>query len=257
MIDISINKMNTHKVKMKALILFAGTGSIERGLENINRNKNFDIEFRGLDLDKKWKHYYALDILKWDYKQELKDWTPDYIHSSFVCCQFSALKNGSNQQRDLSLGYSLLNKSIEIFNYVKSINPNVLITAENPRNKFVKAHEEINKYHRHLTHYCKYAFRYHKPTFFWSSINLNLRMCSKKTGYCDHKKKYNYHEVNLGFRARKPHQTEDSGYFRLLKKDKLIPRGFSDQYMRYRIPQALVYDILDQITDKYLEIKQS
>ena len=112
--------MTDNKKTFKALILFAGTGSVESGLDKL---ENVNVEYRGVDLDKKWGHHYTLDILTWDYKEELKNWIPDYIHSSFVCCQFSNLKNGSNQTRDLDLGYALLNKSIEFFDYVKCLNP--------------------------------------------------------------------------------------------------------------------------------------
>ena len=127
-----------------------------------------------------------------------------------------------------------------------------MITAENPRNKFVKEHENLNKYHRHLTHYCKYGFAYNKPTFIWSNIELKLKQCSKKAGYCEHKEKHNYHHVVLGFKTSRPHQLCDSKYFSNMRKAGKIPRGFNNTYMRFRIPVPLIDDILKQILEKFL-----
>lgn len=241
--------MTTQNTKtFKALILFSGTKSFEKGLDRL---KNLNVEYRGLDMDNKFEPYYNVNILEWDYINDLKDFIPDYIHSSFVCCEFSNLKNGSNQSRNLDLGYSLLNKSLEIFDYVKCLNPNVLITAENPRNKFVKEHIELNEYNRHLTHYCKYGFKYQKPTFIFSNIVLDLYQCSKKFGYCEHKEKHGYHAVVLGFKTSRPNQVCDSKYFSNLRKQGLIPKGFNNTYMRYRIPDNLIDDILKQILKEF------
>ena len=95
----------------KFLCLFSGTRSFEKVFE-----KDKKWECRGVDIDNHFTPYYNVDILKWDYKTELKDWIPDYIHSSFVCCEFTNIKNYSTGQRNLELGFGLLNKSLEISN---------------------------------------------------------------------------------------------------------------------------------------------
>lgn len=226
----------------KVLVLFSGTGSVEKCLND------FDCESRGVDIDKKQNPYYLVNILDWKYKDELTNWVPDIIWSSFVCCEFSNLKNNNKNERDLTLGYSLLNKSFEIYDFIKTINPNVEIILENPKSKYTTEHKRLSKLYIHLVSYCKYGFDYQKNTHIWSSIKLCLMKCDKNTK-CSFKKDNNYHRVRLGYcdKNKYPLQIGDSEYFSSLRKLGLIPKGFSNTYMRYRIPQMLLYDIFRQI----------
>ena len=237
-----MTQLNNSNGYMKALILFSGTGSIEKALDRHNE----DIEYRGLDINKKFNPFYNVNILEWDYKEALKDFIPDYIHSSFVCCEFSQLKNTKNHTRNLELGFSLINKTIEIYDYLRHINPKLIITCENPRNKYARNHERLLLLNRRTCCYCKYGFKYMKPTDFWTNINLSLLMCSKKTP-CGFRKEHGYHEVCLGFKGKKPLQISDSKYFSKLRKEGKIKRGFSNQYMRYRIPDLLCDIIVNQV----------
>lgn len=248
------------EINIKALILFAGTGSVEKGLERINEsnellNQSINIDYRGVDIDNKFKPYYCLDILTWDYKEEFKTWIPDYLHSSFVCCEFSSLKNTHNQSRDLNKGFALINKTIEIYEYLLTLNKNLIITFENPRNKFARNHKELLKLNRETTCYCKYGFKYMKPTDFWSNIELKLKMCSKKTP-CEFRKKNNYHAVCLGYDFKHlTLQITDSKHFSNMRKAGLIPKGFNNTYLRYRIPDLLINSILKQVMEHILIIK--
>ena len=103
----------------RGLILFSGTGSLEKVLQQHN------YECRGLDLSNKYKPYYNKDILTWDYQEDLKDWIPDFIHSSFVCCKVSRML--SKDKQDKQSTFLLIDKTLEIINYVKNINPNLKI----------------------------------------------------------------------------------------------------------------------------------
>ena len=108
---------------MKCLVLFSGTGSVEKSL--LKKMNNL-CEIRGLDLDNTFKPFYNVDILEWDYKKVFEKWVPDYIHGSPVCKEFSNIKHG--HQRDLDLGKRLMYKTLEIIEYVKTINPILLYT---------------------------------------------------------------------------------------------------------------------------------
>ncbi len=235
----------------KCLVLFSGTKSVEKVF-----GKSF--ECRGLDLDNKFKPHYNVNILKFDYKEELKDWIPDFIWCSFVCCEFSNIKNTDNDSRDLDLGYSLLNKSIEIIDYIKSINPDLKFCFENPRSKLIKTHQGLNKYPKVLTSYCKYGFKYMKPTWFWySGFDLELKKCCSNTksdkNWCESKKTNPHktstvHQIRIGFNKSggrvydDGEQLMDSKYFKKLRK---LPeyQGYTDTYFRYRIPQGLLEDV--------------
>ena len=116
-------------------------------------------DIRSLDFDNKFKPYYNVDILDWDYKNELNNWIPDYIHSSPVCKEFSKMKTGKLHTRDMNLGLSLLHKSLEILEYVKSINSNLIYTLENPKG-LMRKQECMKKYDRYSCSYCMYGFQY-------------------------------------------------------------------------------------------------
>ncbi len=229
---------------IKVLVLFSGTGSLEKGLERMK--VELDIEYRGLDILDKHKPYYNVDILEWDYKTEFQTWCPDYIHSSFVCCEFSALKVG--RVRNTDLGFALLNKSLEIYDYVKTLNPNVIITLENPRSKFTREHDGLNTLNRVLTSYCKYGFGYQKPTYIWSNKEIELEHCTG-VDKCSFKKEHNYHRVRIGYvdTVRYPLQIIDSKHYREQKILGNIPKNFNATDFRYRIPDELIDDILNQV----------
>lgn len=241
---------------MKLLVLFSGTGSIEKPYK-----ENKDWEVRGLDLDSKFNPYYNVDILNWNYQKELKDYIPDYIHASPVCKEFSNLKRSNNRERDLSLGLSLLEKSLEIIEYIKSINPNLKYTIENPKGLMRKL-DIMKKYNMTTTSYCVYGFPYMKTTDFWyGGFELKLKpLCRIIKGnrkYCCEWKKSgkNYHQVALGaggknskFKILKEDQIADWKYFDDMKKSDLIKwKGYTRQYFRYRIPQDLCEDIYGSI----------
>ena len=233
---------------MKVLVLFSGTGSIEK-IFDLNK----DTECRGVDNDKHFKPYYLVDILTWDYKTELKDWVPDYIHSSPVCKEFSNLKNtGKCNTRHIGLGTSLLTKSLEIIEYIKNINSNLYFTIENPKGLMRKM-ECMKPYNRITTSYCKYGFKYQKDTDFWfGGFDLKLKPQCRKCIPCVDKKIYGYHTVRIGLSNKKDtgtykrsgvNQIGCSQYFKELKVDNPDIKGYSDTYMRYRIPSLLITDI--------------
>ena len=248
---------------MKILILFSGTGSIEKAIDRYNTTNNTKYEYRGLDIVNKYKPFYHKDILKWNYQEDLKDWIPDYIHASPVCKEFSPLKNGKSQERDMDLGMGLLNKAIEVINWVKSHNENVIYTFENPRGVMRKL-DIMKKYNRYTTSYCKYGFSYRKPTDFWSNIELKLKeICGRKkdkSNWCDKMLgNKGIHPVRIGYRGSYINgkkvfyddlQMMDSKYFQTLKKEDQY-KGYSNRDIRYRIPNSLCDSIISQVFSSF------
>jgi len=236
---------------MKVLVLFCGTGSIERVFN--------DHECRGVDIVPKYNPYYLVDILKWDYKTDLKDFVPDYIHASPVCKEFSKLKN--TLVRDVGLGTSLFNKSVEIIKYIQQINPNLVFTIENPKNKFfVKLVNECGLDCKiYTTSYCKYGFNYQKDSVFVSNTKLCLKkVCGRK---CFNFKKYGCHSVRIGVSGTSTthvlsneHQVPDSVYYKYIRDDIMNTedriRIYNSTSMRYRIPTLLIEDIKWSIENK-------
>lgn len=239
----------------KCLVLFSGTRSFEKVFEST-------WDCRGVDIDNNFKPHYNVDILKWDYKTDLKDWIPDYIHSSPVCKNFTPLKNSERKNRrkqeDIDWGTSLVKVTLDIIDWVKTKNPNVKFTIENPRG-FMRSLDILNNIHRTTTSYCKYDYPYQKTTDFWfGGFDLKLQtQCSKKDKCNTSINNKGIHPVRIGYRGSYNTKTKqkvyyddvqmiDSKYFKQLKQQDEY-KGFTDTYLRYRIPVDLIKQIYEQV----------
>lgn len=231
--------------KPRALILFSGTKSFSKVLEPMG------WEVRTLDIDPKFEPFYLADITKWDYKRHLKEWMPDYIHASPVCKEFTIIKNINPQQRDLKLGFELMDSSLRIIRWANKKNQNLRFTIENPENKFVKEYPPLKRLKKRITSYCKYGFPYQKDTIFWyggfdlklkpkCSVSKPCAQCKKKPGACRHK-------VSIKFKSSvKPPQISDIDFYKELRKQKKY-KDWTDQEFRFRIPKKLIQAIDRQL----------
>ena len=68
-------------IKMRALVLFSGTGSIDRSLEAVG----FDVD--NLDIDPKCGCTWTCDILNWEAWRDIPPRTYDFIWASPPCTQ--------------------------------------------------------------------------------------------------------------------------------------------------------------------------
>ena len=215
---------------MNCLVLFSGTKSFSKTMLRMNKESNRTIykEIRTLDLDNHFKPTYNVNILEWDYKTDLKDFKVDFLHSSPVCTHFSKLKNHSNDKRDLKLGYSLFNKTIEIIEWIKKNNNKYIkFTIENPKSKLTLEYEPLMKYKRIITSYCSYSFLYQKDTtFFYGGFDLKLKERCNKKNICFSKSINNNkcHKVRIGVsKNSKTHklgegQIGDNKYYKYLRE---------------------------------------
>jgi hypothetical protein len=234
----------------RCLVLFSGTGSIEKVF------KNNHCDCRGVDIDNKFNPYYHVDILKWDYKSDLKNWIPDYLHSSFVCCEFSGSKNTKKYDRNLNFGYQLIDKTIEIIKYVQSLNSGLRFTMENPKTRYTLEYEPLQKFNHCITSYCKYGNLNKKPTVFWyGGFDLQLKPICRNTkkdtsSWCRGKKNnHGVHKVTMAYHPKK-NQIIDWKYFGALRKCHPAKyKGYKDTHFRYRIPRLLVKDIYNCVCD--------
>lgn len=226
---------------MKVLVLFSGTGSVEKVFET-------DHECRGLDILKKFQPYYLQDILTWNYQQALQDWTPDYIHASPVCKEFSFVKN-AGKKRDMNFALLLLNKTLEIIQYVLTLNPSLKYTIENPVGLMRKL-DQMKPYQRITTSYCQYGFPYQKQTDFWfGGFDLKLRKRCGKHSPCSQSVSMHQHPVRLCvsntsklFKILQG-QIGDDEYLRSLKLSYPDIAHFNGTFLRYRIPSGLIVDL--------------
>ncbi len=233
---------------MNILILFSGTKSFSKVFEKNPKNK-----IRTLDIDNKFKSTYNVDILKWDYKNALKDFKVDYIHSSPICKYFSYLKNTyKNRKENLPKGFILIDKSIEIINWIKkNQNPKLKFTIENPKTTATLKYEPLIQYKHCITSYCQYGFLYQKHTTFWyGGFDLILKSHCNKKNICYSKGLVNgkSHKVRIGLHKKDPNkkrhedQILDWMYLKELKKEGIYKK-YTETEFRYRIPSKLIEDI--------------
>ncbi len=240
------------------LILFSGTKSFEKVLE-ANGNKCYSV-----DLDNRFKPTFNVDILKWNYKKDLRNIKIDYLHGSPVCKEFTVMKNSHQEHLDLDLGLSLLHKTLEILVWLLHRNSAMKFTIENPKGKMRRL-EVMKSFKRVTCSYCMYGYPYQKATDIWyGGFDLKLECCSrrkKKLGFPDGckfmRQNKGIHPIRIGYdgsiqkdgtKKYIDHQVSDCKYFVSLRAtDPKKYRGYTDTYFRYRIPPQLIESIYEQI----------
>ena len=243
---------------MNCLILFSGTKSFEKVLEE-DGNTCYSV-----DIDNHFLPTFNVDILKWNYKKDLRYIHIDYLHSSPICKHFTPMKNGRDEMRDMELGTSLVDKTLEILHWLMFRNPKLKFTIENPKGK-MRELPQMKHIRRITTSYCMYGFPYQKLTDFWyGGFDLRLECCSRrkeKLGFPDACKSMRenkgIHPVRIGFvgsmmkdGTKKIYENQVIGwrYFKELKRENpVLYKGYSETHFRYRIPELLIESIYEQI----------
>jgi len=159
-----------------ALVLFKGTGSVDRSLEKLG----FHVD--SLDIDPKCNATWTADILKWDDWRQIEPGTYDYIHASPPCQQYSKARTVAKTPRNLELADSIVAKTLEIIRYFK---PKGWL-MENPQTGLLKTREVVAGLPYKDVCYCMYSngvnHTYRKPTRLWgfSPYFVPRAMCMRK-----------------------------------------------------------------------------
>lgn len=155
---------------MKVLELFAWSRSIGKAAEELWYEvfSSDLLDFPDID--------YKVDILEFDYKQV--PFIPDMIWCSPPCTGFSVAAIWKNwvsweeftpKTDSARLWIKLLLKTIEVIEYYKKLNPNLIWYIENPRGKMRKAPFLQDYWIRHTVTYCQYWDDRMKPTDLWTN----------------------------------------------------------------------------------------
>ena len=156
---------------MKILELFAGSRSIGKVAEKLGYKVfSSDIEQFG-EID------YIIDILEFDYKRV--PFIPDVIWASPPCTGFSVASIGHHwtggkgayipKTDTAKLGMKLVEKTLEIIEYYKKLNPNLIWYIENPRGLLRKMDFMQDLPIRNTVTYCQYGDDRMKPTDIWTN----------------------------------------------------------------------------------------
>lgn len=162
---------------MKILELFAGSRSIGKAAE-LRGHQVFSSDintFEGID--------YPVNIL--DFDVEKVPFIPDFIWCSPPCTYFSVASIGKHWNKDNTpksknamLGVELVQATLDIINYFKSLNPDLIWYMENPRGKLRKL-PVVEGLPRATVWYCQYGDDRAKPTDIWSN---NIKEVTNPSG---------------------------------------------------------------------------
>lgn len=160
---------------MRALVLFKGTGSIDRALVA----EGFDVV--SLDIDPKCRADVTCDIRDWVCPYPAGHF--DYIWASPDCTQYTcALTVG---EADMELADSVVLSTLAIIDELKP----AYWTIENPGSGKLKHRPFMAKLEYVDVCYCKYGYPYRKWTRLWGNVPFGaIPMCTHRdrcAGFAD------------------------------------------------------------------------
>jgi len=155
---------------MKILELYAGSRSIGKVAEKLG------YEVFSSDINNFEKIDYVIDVLDFDCSKV--PFVPDMIWASPPCTGFSVASLGYHwtgghrayipKTDTAKLGIKMAQKTLEIINYFKKLNPNLIWFIENPRGLLRKM-PFMQDFTRHTVTYCQYGDTRMKPTDIWTN----------------------------------------------------------------------------------------
>ena len=146
---------------MRALVLFKGTGSIDRSLEAVG----FQVD--SLDIDPKCNATWTSDILEWDAWRHMMPGRYDFVWASPPCVQYSIARTTAKTPRNLALADRIVERTLEI---IKELAPLGWL-VENPQTGLLKTRWVVEGLPFRDVCYCTYSdgvnHRYLKATRLW------------------------------------------------------------------------------------------
>lgn len=191
---------------IKVLELFSGTGSVGKCCK--------ELGWEVVSVDMLLPADHQVDIMDFDYKQYPKD-EFDIVWASPPCNEYSAMNYCiPTKIPDIEKANQLVSKSLEIINYFNC----EYWFIENPQTGTLKNQPFMKDLPYYDLDYCKYGHPIRKRTRIWTNKKnwINL-LCNKD---CD--------SIKDG---------------RHLSLSYLNITGIKRQYLRYKIPEDLIYSL--------------
>ena len=163
--------------KMRALVLFKGTGSIDRSLEQAG----FKVD--SLDIDPKCGATWTSDILQWETWRHMMPGRYDFIWASPPCTEYSIARTTAKTPRNLEYADSIVQRTLDI---IFELAPKAYL-MENPQTGLLKTRKVVEGIpsFRDVT-YCMYSdgerWTYKKQTRLWGTLQnfIPRPVCTRK-----------------------------------------------------------------------------
>jgi site-specific DNA-cytosine methylase len=236
---------------MRVLELFSGTHSIgkvckKKGYEvtSLDRDMSAECPFNS---GYKSENHFKEDIMTWDYQKYPRGHF-DLVTASPVCLWWSLLRNSWIGRKVKAHGDTIMTKEIiendiekfgipmvdKVFEIIDYFNPKFWWIENPSTGKMKKYIPDIIPYYD--VDYCKYGMPYKKTTRFWTNIEgFEPKRCNFDCDSIDNKK----HREALG------HANQPTG--KKHKSNITDVGGGGNRQMRYRIPEKLIEELLEQI----------
>jgi len=191
---------------MKVLELFSGTGSVGKCCNQLG----WDV----VSVDMLLPADHQIDIMKFNYKQyDKKEF--DIIWASPPCTEYSAMNNCRPEKKpDIEGANKLVLKTLEIIEYFDSY----WWFIENPQTGTLKNQNFMKDINFYDVDYCMYNHPARKRTRIWTNKKeWNNLLCDKTCGIIKDNKHPYFPYLNI--------------------------KGIKRQYLRYRIPEDLIFSL--------------
>ena len=170
------NLVHVIKMTKRALVLFKGTGSIDKSLEAAG------WQVDSLDIRKKAGATWTCDILDWQEWEQMTPGSYAFIWASPPCQQYSVARTTAKTPRNLELADRIVTKTLQIINFLKPM----AWLMENPATGLLKTRSMVQDLPFRDVCYCRYSdgerHRYRKPTRLWGFLPgfVARPMCTRK-----------------------------------------------------------------------------
>ena len=148
----------------RALVLFIGTGSVDRSLEAAG----FKVD--SLDIDPKCNATWTCDVLDWEAWRDIAPGYYDFVWASCPCTEYSIARTTAKTPRNMDAADRVVQRTLDIISHLAPLG----WLLENPRTGYLRTRDVVVGLPFRDLCYCRYSdgrnHRYRKCTRLWGVL---------------------------------------------------------------------------------------